>query len=144
MKPLELIMSTDALEAFLGDVFPQIRSYDNHYSILEMKSGTVRLALDPTDQHIRPGGTVSGPALFTLCDYAAYYVILAHIGKVELTVTTNMSINFLNKPKPGRLVCTASILKMGKRLVVIDCQVHDQDNLLVAQASGTYSIPPAK
>lgn len=144
MTELTPIMTAEDLDQFLGEVFPQINTYDDNYTIIDIAPSVVKLALDPVDQHIRPGGTVSGPALFTLCDYAAYYVILAHIGKVELTVTTNMSINFLNKPQPGRLVCTASILKLGKRLVVIDCQVHDQNALLVAQATGTYSIPPRK
>lgn len=142
MSDLTPIMTREALDQFLRKVFPQISTYDNHYTILDIQSGLVQLALDPADQHVRPGGTISGPSLFTLCDYAAYYVILAHIGEVELTVTTNMSINFLNKPELGRLVCSARILKLGKRLTVIDCQVHDQNQLLVAQASGTYSIPP--
>ncbi len=144
MAELTPIMTREALTDFLDEVFPQISTNDNHYTILEISSGALQLALDPAEQHLRPGGTISGPSLFTLCDYAAYNVILAHIGKVELAVTTNMSINFLNKPEMGRLICTASILKLGKRLTVIDCKVHDQNQLLVAQANCTYSIPPRK
>lgn len=142
MSAMQPIMTIEMLNTFLGRVFPQVNATGKHFTTLTIDQGLVELALDPSDEHIRPGGTVSGPALFTLCDYAAYYVILAHIGEVELTVTTNLNINFLNKPQQGRLICSARILKLGKRLAVVDCQVHDQNQLLVAQASCTYSIPP--
>jgi uncharacterized protein (TIGR00369 family) len=68
---------------------------------------------------------VSGPTLFMLSDLAAYAVILAHIGRVALAVTTNLNINFLKKPQPGPLDATAMILKLGKRLVVTDISIRD-------------------
>jgi uncharacterized protein (TIGR00369 family) len=69
--------------------------------------------------------------------------VLAHIGPVALAVTTNLNINFLRKPAPGPLSCTCRLLKLGKRLAVIDASIFDEggDNL-VAHATATYSIPP--
>ena len=80
--------------------------------------------------------------MFMLADLAAYSVILAHIGRVALAVTTNLNINFLMKPEPGPLDATATILKLGKRLVVTDIAIHDSGEELVAHATATYSIPP--
>ncbi len=57
------------------------------------------MRLDPTERHLRPGGTVSGPALFTLADVTAYYVILAHVGLKALAVTTNFHMNFMRRPR---------------------------------------------
>ena len=54
-----------------------------------------------SDQDIRPGGTVSGPTMMALADFALYVAILGEIGLIGLAVTTNMNINFLRKPTGG-------------------------------------------
>ncbi|WP_254557694.1 PaaI family thioesterase, partial [Salmonella enterica] len=72
-----------------------------------------------SDQDIRPGGTVSGPTMMALADFALYVAIMGEIGLVGLTVTTNMNINFLRKPTGGvdiRGVC--KLMKVGKALIV--------------------------
>ena len=95
---------------------------------------------------IRPGGTISGPTMMALADFALYVAILGEIGILGLTVTTNMNINFLRKPSGGvdlRGVC--KLMKVGKALVVGEVWIYsiDQDDP-VAHVTGTYSIPPQK
>ena len=69
--------------------------------------------------------------------------ILAHIGPVALAVTTNLCINFLRKPRLGPLLGHCRILKLGKRLAVVEVAIRPPDDSdLVAQATATYSIPP--
>lgn len=99
------------------------------------------------DASLRPGGTVSGPVMMALADAAFYGVILANIGHVPLAVTTNLSINFLRKPGPGDLFCSARTLKIGKRLAVCEATLYTGDlgpGRAVAHATGTYSIPPER
>jgi uncharacterized protein (TIGR00369 family) len=68
---------------------------------------------------------------------------LAHIGPVALAVTTNLNINFLRKPSPGTVEAVARLLKLGKRLAVLDISLTDGvTGELVAHATATYSIPP--
>jgi acyl-coenzyme A thioesterase PaaI-like protein len=76
-------------------------------------SATVRLNYHP--DHLRPGGTISGPSMFALCDLALYVAILHEIGRVKLAVTTNVSINFLRRPEPSDLIGGAKLLKLGRR-----------------------------
>ena len=63
-------------------------------------SARVRLAYH--ERHLRPGGTISGPAMMALADLTLYVAILANIGPVGLAVTTNLAFNFLRKPKEER------------------------------------------
>jgi acyl-coenzyme A thioesterase PaaI-like protein len=92
---------------------------------------------------LRPGGTISGPTLMGLADFAMYVVLLSAIGPVSLAVTTNLTINFLRKGYPGQdVLAAARILKLGKRLAV------GEVNLLsgtspdpIAHVTSTYSIP---
>jgi uncharacterized protein (TIGR00369 family) len=135
-------MTADEVNAFLDREFPQIHLGSRAYSVVEVSSGTAVVRLDATEAHLRPGGTVSGPALFALADLAAYAAILAHIGPVALAVTTNVTINFMRKPPQGPLEGTCRIMKLGKRLAVVDVEIaRPGQGELVAHAVATYSIP---
>ena len=145
MTPYETpdpVMDVVALEAFMAVAFPQVGVDGKVFTFTDVEPGLARLAFTPIDRHLRPGGTVSGPAMFTLADLAAYGVIIAHIGDVALAVTTNLNINFLRKPKPGPLHGLARLIKLGKRLAVVDIAITDEHDALVAHATCTYSIPP--
>ncbi len=98
------------------------------------------------DVDLRPGGTISGPTMMALADFALYVAIMGEIGLIGLAVTTNMNINFLRKPSGGvdiRGVC--KLMKVGKALVVGEVFIYSIDNdEPVAHVTGTYSIPPQK
>jgi len=100
----------------------------------------VRLNYHP--DHLRPGGTISGPSMFALCDLALYVAILHEIGRVKLAVTTSVTINFLRKPEPKDLIGRARLMKLGKRLAVGEVALFSEgSDEMVAHATGTYSIP---
>jgi acyl-coenzyme A thioesterase PaaI-like protein len=64
------------------------------------------------------------------------------VGLKPLAVTTDMTIHFLRKPAPAALVCTARVLKAGKRLIVGEAEVLTEGTSdVVAHVVGTYSVP---
>lgn len=135
-----LRMSADELHAFLADVFPQMAS---RFEIIALEPFGARVQMIAADADLRPGGTVSGPAMFGLADCAFYIATLAMIGPQALTVTTNCCIDFLRKPAPGPMVAEARILKLGRSLSVGDVLLRVEGvEAPVARASLTYSIPP--
>lgn len=137
----EPVMDADAVNAYLSTVYPQSDSFDCRAE--EIRAGEVTVAMRVTDDHLRPGGTVSGPSMFALADLAAYLLVLSHVGEVALAVTTNLTINFLSKPSQADLYAEGRLLKLGKRLAICEIHIHSRDNdVLVAQATATYSIPP--
>lgn len=136
MKPL---MSKVDLENFLEKEFPQVSS---NFKILNTKPNSLSMLMHISDEHLRPGGTVSGPTMFLLADVSFYLATLSIIGPKSLTVTTNCSINFLRKPTEKNLISEARILKLGKTLSVGDVLIYSEDiDEPVAHASLTYSIP---
>jgi uncharacterized protein (TIGR00369 family) len=139
------LMTPEALNAFFDREFPQL-THAGERSILVESVGvmvaTVRLVHH--DRHLRPGGTISGPAMFALADVALYATILAQIGPIGLAVTTNMTINFMRKPLPGDLVARCRLMKLGRQLAVGEATlVSEGSEDIVAHATGTYAIPPA-
>jgi uncharacterized protein (TIGR00369 family) len=133
-------LDRSALSAFLREAFPLAAEV---IEIEEAEPMRVRLRMRIGEKHLRPGGTVSGPAMFTIADSGFYLATLAMVGPEALAVTTQISINFLRKPPMADLICEARLLKLGRRLAVGDSLVYSEGmDEPVAQASGTYSIPP--
>ena len=139
----EPVMTPAEIDRFIETDFPQVRGFCSVESLGPMR-GTFRMT--PGDDHLRPGGTVSGPTLFTLADCAFYLTLMAMIGPKALAVTTNASIDFMRKPAAGAAILAhARILKLGRVLAVGDVMMTNegQDEVL-ARAGLTYSIPPAR
>ncbi len=105
--------------------------------------GSARARLPFDEAHIRPGGTISGPAMMALADFTMYALVLGMIGPVKLAVTTSLNINFLRKPGPADVIAEARILKLGKRLAVGEVTLLGAgEDDPVAHVTATYSIPP--
>lgn len=138
-----MMMDEAALTAFLGREFGQVAE---DLAVEELGPEGLVLRLRVAERHLRPGGTVSGPAIFALADVALYLAILARIGPVALAVTTNCAIDFMRKPAAGRdLLGKARLLKLGRSLAVGDVMVFAEgQHEPVARASLTYSIPPGE
>lgn len=137
---LSPVMTKPEIVAFLAAEFPQAVGY----RVGDITADGVSLILDPDLSHLRPGGTVSGPALFALADVGFYLAVLSRIGPVALAVTTNASIDFLRKPPAGvPLVAESRLLKLGKRLAVGDVLIRAEGGgPVLARAGMTYAIPP--
>ncbi len=139
------VMNVEELEKFLEVNFPQLHHGGRTILVEGVGPMTANLRLVAHERHLRPGGTISGPAMFTLADVGLYVAILAHIGPVALAVTTNLNINFLRKPPHGDVLVECRLLKLGKRLAVGEATLYaDGANEPVAHAVGTYSIPAAR
>ncbi len=140
---MSVIMDAETLNRFMMAEFPQVAPQFRVERVAPMEAD-VRLMIG--EQHLRPGGTVSGPSMFALADLAMYAVLLAMIGPVALAVTTNASIDFLRKPEAGRdLIGRARLLKLGKTLAVGDVLIANEGaEAVLARSSMTYAIPPRR
>jgi uncharacterized protein (TIGR00369 family) len=138
---MPLKMNPADLTEFLAREFPQV---NGDFTIEELDEERLIVRLNVQERHLRPGGTVSGPSMFALADVAIYLIILANIGPQALAVTTNISMDFMRKPKSGTdLIADARLLKLGRVLAVGDVLLRsDGSEDYVARASMTYSIPP--
>ena len=139
LKPL---LSAAEVNALMASVYPQLNERFTSYEALEVFPGGCTVRLNADERHLRPGGTVSGPSLFTLADIGGYVCVLSHAGPDALSVTVNLDINFMRKAEAGPIDGHCRILKLGKSLMVFDIDiVAGPDGHTVAHATGTYSIP---
>ncbi|PWK67511.1 PaaI family thioesterase [Aminobacter sp. AP02] len=142
LKPL---MTAAEVNRLLEEVYPQLNEHYDFYQVTEVFPGGCTVRLNADERHLRPGGTVSGPSLFTLADIGGYVCVLSHAGPDALSVTTNLNINFMRKAEAGPIDGHCRILKLGRSLMVFDIDiVAGPDRHTVAHATGTYSIPPKR
>ena len=134
-------ITAEEFNALMGDEIPWAVDMGMTAEAIGPGEATIRLPFD--DNMLRPGGTISGPTMMALADTTMYAVVLSAIGVVKLAVTTSFNINFLYRPSPADLMAEGRLLKLGKRLAVVEVTLHsDGHDEPVAHATGTYSIPP--
>src|SRR5437762_5671046 len=140
---MPVVMTVKELERFLVAEFPQVFQFGSGLAIEAVWERGCRVRQAFQELSVRPGGTISGPTMMALTDFAMYVAVLASIGPVPLAVTTNLNINFLRRPAQRDLIAEARLIKLGKRLAVGDIQIYcDGEDDMVAHATSTYSIPP--
>lgn len=133
--------TTQQIANFMAKEFPQstftIESVGNMQSEVRKQIGF---------DHLRPGGTVSGPTLFAAADLALYVAILGEIGIVALAVTTNLNINFLRKPAANKdIIAQCKLIKLGQTLAMGEVFIYSEgSDEPVAHATGTYALPHAR
>ena len=140
---MSLHFNKETLLEYVETIFPQIIG---EFQIDHLDEALLIARLLVQEHHLRPGGTVSGPSMFSLADISVYLSVLAAIGPKALTVTTNCSLDFMRKPvSETDLLAHCKLLKLGKSLAVGDVLIFsDGMDKPVARATMTYSIPRCK
>ncbi len=94
-----------------------------HTVVLDETRAEVRL--DATDVHLNPHGTVHGGAIATLVDIAMGAAVAA--AQERPAVTIQMTVTYLEPARPGTLVASAEVRKVGRRITIVEADVIQED-----------------
>lgn len=118
------------------------RSSRNRFAVLtgcvvkEVSEGKAVVEHVVSDSSLNPSDAVHGGLLFTMADIAAGNAASAY-GDVSTTV--NSSFSFLRPAINSKvLTATATEIKHGKRLMVFNVEVEDQNGVILATGTFTY------
>ena len=106
------------------------------------EEGRAVVSLRAEERHLNPNGTVHGGVVYTLVDVSMAEALKTMVEGDERPVTIEIKINYLEPGKPGTLTSTAQVRKGGKRLVIVEAEVAQEDegdSEIVALATGTYT-----
>jgi len=119
----------------LADV-PYARLLEIELEDLASGSATLRMRVRKvlTQNH----GVVHGGAIASLIDSATAFAIITLLAPNEKVTTVDLAISYLRPVTNGRLICTAKVLRSGRRLLVASADVFDSAQTLVATALSTY------
>src|ERR1700745_3976234 len=140
---MPVMMPVEASELVSRAEFPQVFHVESGLAIEAVWERGCRVRQAFRQRSVRPGGTISGPTMMALADFAMYVAVLAAIGPVPLAVTINLNINFLRKAAPRDLLAEARLLQLRKRLASREVTLCSQgETEPVAHATSRYWYPP--
>lgn len=131
------------IEELIDARFPQVHSGGRNLLIEDVGPSSARVRLKADPRNTRPGGTISGMAMFALADFSVYVAIIGRLGEPGLdAVTTNLNINFLTKPEARDMTASVKLLRLGRRLAVGEVELYSEGVPdLVAHAIASYALP---
>ena len=107
------------------------------FTLEEVEAGHAVVALNADRRHANPMGTVHGGVLCDIADTAMGVAYSTTLDEDESFTTLELKINFLKPVRTGRLVATGRVVKAGHSVGLIECDVVDDKDRLVARASST-------
>ncbi len=131
------LVTVDDINAFLE------RDFSGNGNRCEAVGERWATAILPTDAiNLRPGGIISGPTVFGICDAALYYACFTAIGIEPMTLTSELSIRFMRPARGEVLRARADLHQVGRRSIIGSIVAWTDDPAKpVAVAQGTYVRP---
>ena len=87
--------------------------------------------------HANPMGTVHGGILCDVADAAMGVAYASLLGEGESFTTLELKINYLKPVRDGVVVARGRVVKAGRTIGLVECDVEDANGSLVARASST-------
>lgn len=104
-----------------------------------LDAGIAHVAL-PLEAHLRNRNNVMhGGAVFSLVDIAMGLACSSSHGFDQRSVTIECKINYVRSVSQGEVLCIARVLHAGRRTLVVEAEVT-QDDKLIAKAQGTFAV----
>ena len=92
--------------------------------------------------HKQVYGVVHGGVLAALADTAGGLATYMACPRGTRVATVEMKINFLEAVEAGTVFAEAEVVRRGRHIAVVDCDVRDERGRLVAKALMTFFVGP--
>lgn len=112
------------------------------FDIAETGFGRVVMRMRVGDQHRQIHGVVHGGVMAALVDTAGGLATYMALPRGTRTATIELKINYLEGVQGGVVRADARVVRMGRHIAVVDCDVHDHRGRLVAKALMTFFVGP--
>ena len=103
------------------------------------EEGRAAVSLKAEDRHLNPSGTVHGGVISTLIDAAMAEALNTMVEEDEQPFTIQITVNYMKPGKPGTLTSTAQVRKGGERITIVEAEVVQDEDEVIALATGTYT-----
>lgn len=107
------------------------------FTVASIQPGQVVIELEATERHANPQGTLFGGVLAAIADAAMGMAYASILEEGETFSTLELKINFLKPVWNARLRALGKIVKGGRTIGLVECDVTDEKQSLVARASST-------
>src|SRR5919202_2113332 len=105
------------------------------FALTAIQPGQAVIEFEATAQHANPMGTLHGGILCDIADAAMGMAYASTLAEGETFTTLELKINFLRPFWTGKLVAEAHMVKDGRTIGLVECDVTDAQQRLVARAA---------
>jgi uncharacterized protein (TIGR00369 family) len=110
------------------------------FRLVALEPGEAIMEFEAREAHTNPMGTLHGGVLCDVADAAMGFAFAATLGEGESFTTLELKINFLKPIWKAKLKATGRVVKRGRVIGLVECDVTDDGGSLVARASSTCMI----
>ena len=107
------------------------------FRLTSIEPGRAVIEFQATARHANPMKTLHGGVLCDIADAAMGMAYASTLGEGETFTTLELKINFLNPVRDATLQAVASVIKGGGTIGLVECDVTDDKQELVARATST-------
>jgi uncharacterized protein (TIGR00369 family) len=105
----------------------------------DLQPDLATISIDMRDDLRQPSGVLHGGVTATLIDTAMAFAVRTRIGLTEATATIDLTVHYLRPHMTGKFVCTAKVVRAGKRIFTVSADVHGAEGKLIATGLSTYT-----
>ena len=88
---------------------------------------------------LQPNGVLHGGVTATLIDTAMAFAVRTYLTDAEPTATIDLTVHYLRPIADGKAICTARVVRPGKRIFTVSAEVHNDEGKLIATGISTYT-----
>lgn len=107
--------------------------------MLDISFGAARLRLKMRDELRQPYGVLHGGATASLIDTATAFAVISCLPETERATTVDLTVHYLRPVSEGEIVCAATVVRAGKRILTVSAEVFNADGKIIATALSTYA-----
>jgi uncharacterized protein (TIGR00369 family) len=107
------------------------------FRLTSIQPGEAVVELETDERHANPMGTLHGGILCDIADAAMGLAYAATLEDGETFTTLELKINFLKPVWKAKLRAVARVVKHGRTIGMVECDVTDDKESLVARATST-------
>jgi uncharacterized protein (TIGR00369 family) len=107
--------------------------------LVDLKPDEAAIAIEMRDDLRQPSGVLHGGVTATLIDTAMAFAVRTRLELTEATATIDLTVHFLRPHITGTLICTAKVVRAGKRIFTVSAEVHNEESKLIATGLSTYT-----
>ena len=107
--------------------------------LVEMRPNEAVIEIEMRDDLKQPSGVLHGGVTATLIDTAMAFAVRTYLTDTEPTATIDLTVHYLRPHVEGRAICTARVVRPGKRIFTVSAEVHNEAGKLIATGLSTYT-----
>jgi uncharacterized protein (TIGR00369 family) len=107
--------------------------------LVDMRPNEAVIEIEMREDLKQPNGVLHGGVTATLIDTAMAFAVRTYLTDTEPTATIDLTVHYLRPHVEGKAICTARVVRPGKRIYTVSAEVHNEAGKLIATGLSTYT-----